>query len=81
MAEELIVYGNTVVLDHGLGVHTSYSHMSAIFVDEGDYVEQGAVIGLVGTTGYSTGPHLHYTLTIQSYYTDPAAANELFGDK
>ncbi len=78
MAEELIVYGNTVVIDHGLGIYTNYSHMSTIFVDEGDYVEQGAVIGLVGTTGYSTGPHLHYTLTVQTYYTDPEFACTLF---
>ncbi len=75
-ADELIVNGNTVVIDHGLSVFTSFSHMSEIVVENGDFVEKGAVIGYVGSTGYSTGPHLHYTVVISGYYVDPAVTQD-----
>jgi len=70
-AGELIVNGNTVIIDHGMGVFSSYSHMNSISVEVGDMVETGAVLGLVGSTGYSTGPHLHYTMLINDYYVHP----------
>ncbi len=70
-ADELIVSGNTVVIDHGAGIFSSYSHLNSINVEEGDFVEQGAVIGLVGSTGYSTGPHLHFGMVASGYYVDP----------
>lgn len=53
-------YGNYVVLDHGNGVQTLYAHLSRYFVNAGDSVGQGVVIGHVGSTGNSTGPHLHF---------------------
>lgn len=55
-------YGNYVVVDHGNGYQTLYAHLSRIFVRPGDVVTQGAVIGNMGNTGNSTGPHLHFEL-------------------
>lgn len=75
-AGELIVSGNTVVIDHGAGIFSSYSHLSEIGVEEGDFVEQDATIGKVGSTGYSTGPHLHFGLVASGYYVDPLYPQE-----
>lgn len=64
-------YGNYVVIDHGGGVATLYAHMSKINVSRGQTVTQGTVIGLVGSTGYSTGPHLHFEVIRNGKYTNP----------
>lgn len=56
------VYGNYVIIDHGNGYQTLYAHMSKIIAIKGQWVSQGTRIGLVGSTGYSTGPHLHFTV-------------------
>ena len=53
-------YGNYVWIDHGNGKATVYAHLSDLTVSEGDYVSAGQLIGYVGSTGHSTGPHLHY---------------------
>ena len=53
-------YGNYVVIDHGGGLTTLYAHMSVVKVSEGQMVSQGTVLGITGSTGASTGPHLHY---------------------
>jgi len=64
LAEELFFSGNTVVVDHGLGIYTFYGHLSAINVRAGDSVKSGEVLGKVGATGRVTGPHLHWGLTV-----------------
>lgn len=56
------VYGNYVIIDHGNNYQTLYAHMSKIIAQKGQWVSQGTRIGLVGSTGYSTGPHLHFTV-------------------
>ena len=57
-------YGNLVVIDHGNGLATAYGHQSSIAVGSGTYVSQGQTIGYVGSTGHSTGPHLHFEVRV-----------------
>lgn len=64
-------YGNMVELDHGRGITTRYGHMSAILVREGDHVTRGEEIGRVGSTGRSTGNHLHYEVRIDGRPVNP----------
>ncbi len=65
LAEELFFSGNSVIVDHGLGVYTFYCHFSEIDSKVGDEVVAGTVLGKVGATGRVTGPHLHWGLTVQ----------------
>ena len=65
------VYGNYVIIDHGNGYQTLYAHMSKIIVSKGQWISQGTRIGLVGSTGYSTGPHLHFTVYKNGKMIDP----------
>jgi murein DD-endopeptidase MepM/ murein hydrolase activator NlpD len=64
-------YGNYTCIDHGNGIATCYGHQSVILVKLGDKVTKGQVIGLVGSTGYSNGPHLHFEVRINGQVTDP----------
>lgn len=64
-------YGNMVELDHGRGINTRYGHMSAILVREGDHVTRGQQIGRMGSTGRSTGNHLHYEVRIDGHPVNP----------
>jgi hypothetical protein len=71
LAEDLFFTGNTVVIDHGLGVYTLYAHLSQIDVQKGDMMERGQVLGLSGATGRVTGPHLHWGARVQNARVDP----------
>ncbi len=65
-------YGNDVLIDHGWGITTKYAHLRRIFVVEGQEVKQGQVIGSVGMTGRTTGPHLHYEVLVHRTPVNPA---------
>jgi murein DD-endopeptidase MepM/ murein hydrolase activator NlpD len=64
-------YGNATVIDHGNGLATMYAHQSQIIVSAGQHVSRGQVIGYVGSTGFSTGPHLHFEVRVQGTPVDP----------
>jgi murein DD-endopeptidase MepM/ murein hydrolase activator NlpD len=61
-AGALEVRGNATIIDHGWGVYSGYWHQSEVFVQVGDWVEPGQVIGAIGNTGRSTGAHLHWEI-------------------
>lgn len=71
LAEGLPLSGNAVLIDHGLGVVSSYFHMSAIHVTAGESVRKGQIIGAVGMTGLSLGPHLHWGMRVNGVHVDP----------
>lgn len=64
-------YGNMVDIDHGNGIVTRYGHASSVVVSAGQYVRRGQVIAYVGSTGYSTGPHVHYEIRVNDRPVDP----------
>ena len=68
---EQVVRGNAIVIDHGLGVYTIYMHLASILIEEGATVQPGQLIGIIGTTGRSTGPHLHFEVDIQGTPVNP----------
>jgi len=70
-ADGFEIHGNVIGLDHGQGVGSILMHLSRIDVKEGDFVQPGQVIGAVGATGASTGPHLHWGLYVQGKAVDP----------
>ncbi len=65
-------YGNCIDVDHGYGYVTRYAHLSSIKVKKGQKVTRGDIIGLVGSTGKSTGPHLHYEVILKGQHVNPA---------
>ena len=73
MASDLYFAGKTVIVDHGLGVFSTYGHMSELLVKRGEAVKKGQTVGLCGTTGRSTGPHLHWAFKILGARVDPDA--------
>ena len=64
-------YGNMIEIDHGNGLTTRYGHLSKIEIQVGDMVQRGQLIGMVGSTGRSTGPHLHYELRLNDKAINP----------
>jgi murein DD-endopeptidase MepM/ murein hydrolase activator NlpD len=80
LAEELFFSGNTVVVDHGLGIYTFYGHLSEIDAKVGETLDGGAVLGKVGATGRVTGPHLHWGLTVERARVNPMVLLRLLGN-
>ena len=80
LAEELFFSGNTVVLDHGLGLFTFYGHLESIAVKVGDMVEVGAPLGRVGATGRVTSAHLHWAIRLNEARVDPLQLVALLSD-
>lgn len=70
-AEYIALTGNTVMIEHGLGLKTLYYHMDSLAVKTGDTVLKGQPIGAVGSTGFSTGPHLHFAASVYETYVNP----------
>lgn len=70
-SEGFRIHGNTIGIDHGQGVLSIFLHLDQIYVKEGDFVEAGQQIGTVGSTGASTGPHLHWGLYVNGVSVDP----------
>lgn len=71
-SDYLNVTGHTIIIDHGGNIFTGYAHMNKRIVKKGDKVKKGESIGTVGNSGFSTGPHLHFTLSIGTTFVNPA---------
>jgi len=71
LAKDLFFTGNTVIVDHGLGIYSLYAHLSRIDVETGAMIERNEVLGLSGATGRVTGPHLHWGIKVQNARVDP----------
>lgn len=69
--KDLFFTGGTIIIDHGHGLISIYSHLEKLYVSEGDFVERGAIIATVGSTGRSTGPHLDFRLYCKNIPVDP----------
>lgn len=78
-ARDLFFTGNTVIVDHGLGVFSTFAHLSRLEVAEGALVEAGQLLGAVGATGRVTGPHLHWALRVGGARVDPMSAMAVIG--
>ena len=70
-AEYLGIYGNCVILDHGMGVQSLYAHLSSFDVKPGDAVEKGQTLGRSGMTGLAGGDHLHFTMLLHGAPVNP----------
>ena len=79
-ARDLYFTGNTVIIDHGLGMFSMLAHLSRIDVKEGDTVAGSHIVGLVGATGRVTGPHLHWALSVNGARVDPLSALALLAN-
>lgn len=80
LAEDLYFSGNTVVIDHGLGMFSLLAHLSRIDVVAGSDVSRGEMLGLSGATGRVTGPHLHWALRLGEFSVDPLAVVAVLSD-
>ena len=77
LAEELFFGGNTIILDHGQGIYTIYMHLSKFNVKPEDIILKGDIIGFVGSSGRSTGPHLHFGVKVMDINTNPVSLVKL----
>ncbi|MFC6232139.1 M23 family metallopeptidase [Paenibacillus allorhizosphaerae] len=71
LADSLYLTGNSIYIDHGMGLFSQYAHLFELHVKAGDRVKKGDIIGTVGTTGFSTGPHLHFTFWAHNTPVNP----------
>ena len=78
LAKDFFFAGGMVAVDHGLGIISSYAHLSKIEVEPGQKVKKGQRVGKSGATGRSTGPHLHWAMRIDGVAVDPTQFRELF---
>lgn len=78
LSETLGVHGNTIMIDHGLGIVTIYNHLDRRDVHAGDHVSKGDTIGTLGETGVATGPHLHWGMSVQGVRVDPLLFMRVF---
>jgi murein DD-endopeptidase MepM/ murein hydrolase activator NlpD len=69
-AEELGIYGNTVIVDHGMGVQSLYAHLSSFAVKDGDAVKKGQTLGASGQTGLAGGDHLHFSMMVNGQFVN-----------
>lgn len=77
LAKKLFFGGNTLVIDHGMGIYSVYMHLSKFEVQPGDVVSKGQTIGLVGSTGRATGPHLHFSMRVHDISANPVSLTRL----
>ncbi len=70
-ADSLGIYGNTIIIDHGLGLYSMYSHLSEMTAEKGEMVAKGAIIGHTGSTGLAGGDHLHYGMVVNGIFVNP----------
>ena len=77
LAQNLFYSGNHVLIEHGMGIHTGYSHMSRLYVKTGDLVERGQLLGLSGSTGRVTAAHLHWTVNVDGVGVSPLQFTEI----
>ena len=81
IARELYFTGNTIVIDHGLGLYSMLAHLSAMDVQEGAMVTAGAIVGRVGATGRVTGAHLHWAVRVAGARVDPLSVLAILGPR
>lgn len=77
LAQNLFYSGNHVLIEHGMGIHTGYSHMSRLYVKTGDEVSRGQLLGLSGATGRVTAAHLHWTVNVDGVGVSPLQFTEI----
>jgi murein DD-endopeptidase MepM/ murein hydrolase activator NlpD len=70
-ADELGIYGNCVIIDHGQGVFSLYGHMSSLNVSAGQQVQSGQIVGRTGSTGLAGGDHLHFSMLVSGVFVNP----------
>jgi hypothetical protein len=72
LAEDLDIRGGYVLIDHGWGIYSGIAHLSELYVTRGQVVQQGQVVGISGSTGRSSGPHIHWEIAVNGEWVDPA---------
>lgn len=71
LADKLTVTGNTIIIDHGHNIFSAYAHLNKMDVQKGQRISKGEKIGEIGSTGFSTGPHLHWTIKVSNIFVNP----------